>query len=252
MDRAKFFDEVRHRPFGGRLSGKQVAGCEAILDAWENHAPNSDLRFIACSLGEAFHETDRTMQPIDEKGGTAYFTRMYDISGKRPAKARELGNVNPGDGALFHGRGYVQETGRRNYRFATKRLRELGVIGADVDLEKNPELAKRPDIAAAILVFGMLEGWFTGRKLADYFIGTRSDWVDSRVIINGHDQAAKIAGYGLDFYHGLQAASTPAPPPICTCGAPGTPPKSSGKKKGGARKVTRTKVKAAGKTRRVA
>jgi predicted chitinase len=36
---------------------------------------------------------------------------MYDINGRRPAKALKLGNVNPGDGVRFHGRGYVQLTG---------------------------------------------------------------------------------------------------------------------------------------------
>ncbi len=37
-------------------------------------------------------------------------------AGAAPAKARELGNINPGDGARFHGRGYVQLTGAQQLR----------------------------------------------------------------------------------------------------------------------------------------
>ena len=81
------------------------------------------------------------------------------------------------------------------------------MVGGDVDLVRNPDLAMRPDIAAGVLIFGMLEGWFTGRKLIDYFKGTRSDWVDARVIINGHDRAALIASYGMAFYHALTEAN---------------------------------------------
>ena len=53
-------------------------------------------------------ETGYTMRPINEFGGNAYFKKMYDIKGDRPSKARELGNLSPGDGIKYHGRGYVQ------------------------------------------------------------------------------------------------------------------------------------------------
>ena len=36
MDRAIFFSEIRADLFGGRMNGKQVAGCEAVLDAWDH------------------------------------------------------------------------------------------------------------------------------------------------------------------------------------------------------------------------
>ncbi len=57
---------------------------------------------------------DRTMQPIKEYGGERYFYRMYDITGYRPGVAKHLGNLQPGDGARFPGRGLVQLTSRKN------------------------------------------------------------------------------------------------------------------------------------------
>ena len=101
----------------------------------------------------------------------------------------------------------METTLLRNYVLATRKLRERGVVGGDVDLVRNPDLAMRPDIAAGVLVFGMLEGWFTGRKLIDYFKGTRSDWVDARAIINGSDKAKLIASYGMAFYHAIDEAN---------------------------------------------
>lgn len=191
MDLKVFFNEVRDHVFGKTMYQGQVDGCEAILDAWGKHAPNSDPRFIAYSLATAYHETARSMAPVRELG---------------QGRGRAYGNPVPPYNQVYYGRGYVQLTWKRNYANATRSLVRHNVVGSDVDLVRNPDLAMRPDIASGILVFGMLEGWFTGRKLVDYFSGTRSDWVDARVIINGHDRAALIASYGLAFYHALQEA----------------------------------------------
>lgn len=55
----------------------------------------------------------------------------------------DLGNTQPGDGARFKGRGFVQLTGRANY---TTIGRQIGV-----DLVGHPELANDPQVAAKIL-----------------------------------------------------------------------------------------------------
>jgi predicted chitinase/Ca2+-binding EF-hand superfamily protein len=65
-------------------------------------------------------------------------------SGERYNGRVDLGNTQPGDGPRFRGRGYIQLTGRSNYRYYGKKL--------GVDLENNPDLALRPDIAARIVV----------------------------------------------------------------------------------------------------
>lgn len=75
-------------------------------------------------------------KPIHEYGDTAYFTKMYE-------GRTDLGNVVAGDGARYAGRGYIQLTGRANYR------NYGNIIG--VDLENNPDLAMQPEIAAEIM-----------------------------------------------------------------------------------------------------
>ena len=142
----------------------------------------TDRRQLAYCLATFKWETAHTMKPIDEFGGDAYFNKRY---GPQTSVGKMLGNTKPGDGALFHGRGYVQITGRRNYAKAK------GLTG--VDLLTDPDKCKDPDLAYQIAIQGMKDGWFTGRKLANFITGDKTDYVNARTIINGHDQAEKIA-----------------------------------------------------------
>ncbi len=70
-------------------------------------------------------------------------------------------------------------------------------------LLNHPDLALNPATAAQILVRGMKEGWFTGRKLSGYFTPTLADPTNARRIVNGTDKAALIAGYHAKFLHAL-------------------------------------------------
>ena len=104
---------------------------------------------------------------------------------------RDLGNTQRGDGLRFRGRGYVQITGRRNYTLWARRL--------GLDIVANPDLvATDPSIAARILVQGMRDGSFTGKKLADYFpAGDEPQFFNARAMINGDKRknGEKIAGH---------------------------------------------------------
>jgi putative chitinase len=198
IDRAKFFAAARKTVFAPVLEQTEVAGTEATLDAME--ADNWPIPWMAYGLATKFHETDHTMQPIKEYGGPAYFFRMYDPKGSRPALAKRNGNIYPGDGVRYCGRGDVQITWRSNYARVGK------LIGAD--LESNPERALEPAIAAKIMVGGMRHGWFTGRKLSDYDLpGGGYNHVAARAIINGKDKAQLIAGYAKKFEAALTSAS---------------------------------------------
>jgi putative chitinase len=195
FDRAAFFAVLR----GTNLRHQrppQVEGTEMLLDKLHG----LQTSWVAYALATTWHETAATMQPILEKGGPAYFKRMYDPEGKRPHVARALGNTMPGDGVRFAGRGYVQLTGRTNYERAGK------AVG--YPLVGNPDLAMRPDIAAEILRAGMIEGWFTGRKFSTSLpdkIATREQFRQARRIINGMDRADKIADEALHFQAALIA-----------------------------------------------
>lgn len=168
----------------GSLTQGQVDGFNALLSAMSAWP----VSWVAYGLATAYHETAHTMQPIKEMGGDAYFKRRYDIQGEKPGLARRLGNVTPGDGVRYAGRGYVQITGRSNY--------------AKFGIADKPDEALKPDVAARIMVEGMTTGAFTGKKNADYLPG---DYVNARRIINGTDKAHQIAGYARSFEDALEA-----------------------------------------------
>jgi predicted chitinase len=69
--------------------------------------------------------------------------------------ARCLGNTAAGDGALFHGRGFVQLTGRRNY---TKAKSLTGV-----DVVTQPDRAKGAGASIPNRDTGN-EGWMVYRQ----------------------------------------------------------------------------------------
>ena len=192
-----FFDKLRSGIMGPKLDDDEVSGTTAILEAMAG-LPTSWTAYAAAT---AFHETAHTMQPIKEFGGDKYFTRRYDINGQNPRLARTLGNTEPGDGAKYAGRGYVQLTGRSNFVKAGVKL--------GVDLVNNPDLAMNKDIAALILRHGMKDAWFTGRGFSHYLpadgAATRAQFQAARRIINGVDKSDLIAGYALEFQSALNA-----------------------------------------------
>ena len=119
-----------------------------------------------------------------ESGAGKYMEEF--ASGRAYEGRRSLGNTQPGDGVRFKGRGYVQLTGRRNYTDWSRRL--------GMDLVGNPRLVENPQVAAKILVGGMMGGTFTGRGLGSYINGQQTDFHNARRTVNGTDRAGSIAG----------------------------------------------------------
>ena len=64
----------------------------------------------------------------------AFAERIYGLG--NPTMAKRLGNTQPGDGYRYRGRGFMQITGRANYRDMGRKI--------GVDLEANPDLAAEP------------------------------------------------------------------------------------------------------------
>ena len=79
------------------------------------------------------------------------------LYGYQTSKGRGLGNTQPGDGAKFIGRGYIQLTGRANYTRYSKLLYDRGLLSSATDLVNNPELLNTPKVAAEVSVVYMLD-----------------------------------------------------------------------------------------------
>ena len=99
----------------------------AAMDEFYINTPERRNMFLA-QIG---HESG-SLTIFREGGDEAHFRRLYE-------GRRDLGNVQPGDGPRFHGRGAIQITGRANYE-ATGRA--LGL-----DLPNHPELLEQPEHA---------------------------------------------------------------------------------------------------------
>jgi hypothetical protein len=178
---AAFFDAVRPL-FGGSLSQPQVDGLALIAQAWDKYG-DGDTAKLAYILATAFHETAQTMQPIKEYGKG---------KGKKYGKPDETGKAP-------YGRGHVQLTWRENYVNADKKLKLGGKLAADYDLALDPLISVR------VLITGMMQGWFTGKKLGDYIHGDVMDFVGARRIVNGTDKATLISEHARTFLQALEA-----------------------------------------------
>jgi tape measure domain-containing protein len=86
-----------------------------------------------------------------------------------------------GGGARYKGRGMVQLTHKQNYQKQGERL--------GLDLVNNPELIRDANVAANILVHGMITGGFTGRRLDQYVGNGKNDINNARRTVNGYVQA---------------------------------------------------------------
>jgi len=137
---------------------------------------------------------------INEKRIAAFFSQLCHESGEfkymqeiASGKAYEgrldLGNIHPGDGIKFKGRGPIQITGRANYHDFTEWALNKGVkldddeinAGFELEFEKHPELLEKPK-------YGFLASvWFWEKHnlndLAD--IDTEESYEKITKIING-------------------------------------------------------------------
>lgn len=210
-----FFDSVRDSLFKGSLKQGQVDGLLDIL----KYSEMLPIRHRAYILATAYHETGLNMSPnVENLNYTSadriravWPSRFSSVSAAAPyvrnpkALANKvyggrMGN-RPGtdDGWNYCGRGQVHLTGRDNYIKAGKAL--------GLDLVGSPDLALRRDVSARILVEGMVQGWFTGKRLTDYY-----EYKDMRRVVNGTDQADKIAGYAGKFEAALKLIEGGAAP----------------------------------------
>lgn len=194
------FDIIR-KAFG-KLSESQVSAFNHIVSAMDADKSISYPQG-AYILATIWHETATTMQPIAEYGkgkGRIYGTwyrnskdQLYTFKDGSKTTAY-LRSDYP---HLYYGRGYVQLTWFNNFKKASEKLKH--------DFLNNPDDVMQIEHATNILLLGMKDGWFTGRKLADYTNQSKKDYLNARRIINGMDKASLIAGYAETFEKALRS-----------------------------------------------
>lgn len=160
---------------------------------------------LAYVLATAKWETQHTFKPIEENLNYTTAARIKHVWPKRftsledaqqyvrnPQKLANkvyngrMGNeVGSNDGWTYRGRGLSMITGRDNY--------------AKFGYANNPDLVLQPDTSVNILVDGMINGTFTGKKLSDYITLSKSSFKEAREIINGTDQASTIAELAVTY-----------------------------------------------------
>lgn len=168
------------------MSQAQFDGVEIDLAKGAGVLP---LGWMAYCLATDYHETNKTMQGVKEAYWCSESWRQTHL------------RYYP-----YYGRGKVQLTWKGDDRTPhygyTRATEELGI-----DLVGNPDKALELDIAARVLVTGMLQGWFTGKSLRDFIGSTPSkqQYVNARQIVNGHDDDELIASYAVIFDGALHA-----------------------------------------------
>lgn len=216
MNRKLFFDTVRASAlFGGRMSVPQVAGIEALLDAFSSYGVDN-THYAANILAQVHHETGGYMSPIKE-------TVFASHTNKNPTDGVVIQRLDTAfaNGQLkwvktpywrtgWFGRGMIQITHEDNYE-------KVGnAIG--VDLVADRDKALELEVSAAIAVVGMVAGLFTGKNLSDYRFPAALDAVPKdhpRRIVNGEDgMDKKIASNHRLFYTALVAADFGAAAPV--------------------------------------
>jgi len=187
IHRKYFFDNIRFYLFKS-FTQSQVDGLNVFLDWYDEKNPpiperyHLDDRMLAYVLATTYHETAATMQPIAEYG---------------KGKGKKYGTPDPVTGQTYYGRGYVQLTWKENYQRQDTKLKLGGT------LVKTADRALEPGIALEVIVGGMVDGDFTGKRLGQFFTDQLTNWYDARTIVNGYDQASLIAGYGEKFLNAI-------------------------------------------------
>lgn len=111
-----------------------------ILVALKRHDLD-DLHMLLMAVATVYTETGKFI-PVDE-GISQYNTSANGHPFDRYDRRGDLGNQGYPDGERYKGRGFIQLTGRSNYRRISRAL--------NVDLESDPVLANQPAIAAEVL-----------------------------------------------------------------------------------------------------
>lgn len=141
------------------------------------------LNAVCILMGQLKHESDR-FRTMREYGNAKYFSK-YD-------GRKDLGNIKPGDGAKYSGKGFLQLTGRGNFS-------KVGsVLG--INLVDYPELAEHPVVALYIVDWFIHHGnkFKNGQNVLDCAIAGDIEKV-TRLINGGRNGIAERIKYAKEY-----------------------------------------------------
>jgi predicted chitinase len=169
-------EEVYRRPFVASVDGRRISGRRVdirFLDEGFRVSRDQMVRVAGAVAGDFAQPITDTLNRfgIDTPLRAAHFIsqvahesagfrHMVELWGPTPAQVRyegrtDLGNVQPGDGFRFRGRGLIQLTGRHNYEQFSKAM--------GVDFTKDPDLVATPKYAA------LVAGWYWNSRNLNYW-----------------------------------------------------------------------------------
>lgn len=114
------------------------------------------LNRAAMWIAQVMHESGQLVYTKEIASGSAYEGR------------KDLGNIHPGDGVRYKGRGLIMVTGRANYEAVSK---DFGI-----DAIAHPELLESPEYAT------MVAGWFWNKHGLNAYADQPASW---KKVING-------------------------------------------------------------------
>ena len=136
-------------------------------------ANQGSVRSLVGAIATIAIETASTWCPVrelynDPPGADAYFESMYGV-GQHPS-AEQMGHTQPGDGARYFGRGFIQLTWKNSYAAMGTTL--------GIDLVGSPDLALDAETAARIFAV-----YWRNRNIQEQ--ADREDWTAVRRSVQG-------------------------------------------------------------------
>lgn len=168
----------------GDLASMAQSGYDAVTSGGQ--AADMEQAITRSGITDPVTKAQIMAQTAHESGNFRYTKELGNDSYFRKYEGRrDLGNVQPGDGLKYKGRGFLQTTGRANYAELSNAL--------GVDFINNPQWLESPRYAALSAMVWFRKRW---NRLQGNWNNTRAI---TRVVNGGYnglaDREAKFAQY---------------------------------------------------------
>lgn len=177
------------------------------------HAQWSPVEEVGQGAGRSYHRPVKVKElpngsaRVTEQDGDQWIVNLQGVATptgkhKHPTLgSSDAGAVSKtykddnGDELAYYGRGYAQLTWWSNYASVGAQ------IGRGLDLLLDPDEALDPQTSYDVLSFSLRtgKGFANRHKLADFFYGAKTDYVNARAMVNGKSHAEEIAAYARKF-----------------------------------------------------